>query len=229
MHHLVEGIHRFRNLVFGQHQQLFEKLAAGQAPDTLFITCSDSRIVPNLLTQTGPGELFTLRNAGAIVPPYGASSGGEAATIEYAVSMLGVQHVVVCGHTGCGALQALLQPQSVSGEPAIASWLSQAEATRRIVNENYAQLSGKALLDVAIQEHVLVQIENLETHPSVRARLGRGQLTLHAWIYRFETGEVMGYSPDDCRFRAISTAGIRNQSIATPFDPVGEDMSERYA
>src|SRR6188508_482553 len=142
MQNLVDGIHRFRSLVFEQHKELFERLSDGQAPSTLFITCSDSRVVPDLFTQTGPGELFTLRNAGNIVPPYGASNGGESPTIEYAVSVLGIEHVIVCGHSGCGAMKALLKPESVSHMPAIANWLNQAEATRRIVLENYPEVEG---------------------------------------------------------------------------------------
>lgn len=195
MRNLVDGIHRFQSHVFDEHRALFERLKDGQAPSTLFITCSDSRIDPNLLTQTGPGEIFALRNAGNIVPPYGATNGGEAATIEYAVSVLGVQHIVICGHSCCGAMQALLRPDSVVHLPAISNWLGQAEATKRIVTENYSGLADDALLNVTIQENVLVQIENLETHPSVRARLGRGALTLHGWVYKLETGQVFAYSP----------------------------------
>jgi len=204
MRNLVEGIHRFRTEIFDQQRGLFTQLAEGQAPSTLFITCSDSRVVPNLFTQTDPGELFTLRNAGNIVPPYGASNGGESPTIEYAVSVLGVQHIVICGHSGCGAVQALLNPETVAHMPSIANWLNQAEATQRILQENYPDLTGDALLNVAIQENVLVQIENLETHPAVRARLGRGQLTLHAWVYKFETGQVFAYSAEKKRFLPIS-------------------------
>src|SRR5262245_22781790 len=110
MRNLVEGIHRFQNHVFDGNRELFEQLSRGQAPSTRFITCADSRVVPNLFTQTGPGELFTLRNAGNIVPPYGASSGGEAPTVEYAVTALGVRDIVVCGHSGCGVMQAMLDP-----------------------------------------------------------------------------------------------------------------------
>jgi len=222
MRNLVEGIHRFRNQVFNQHKVLFEQLSEGQAPSTLFITCSDSRIVPNLFTQTGPGELFTLRNAGNIVPPYGASNGGESPTIEYAVSVLGVQHIIVCGHSGCGAITALLHPETVGDLPAIRAWLTQAEATRRIVNENYSELTGEARLNVAVQENVLVQIENLETHPSVRARLGRGELTLHAWVYKIETGQVFALSAEERRFlplvdatRVGATGGVAHNGIVS--------------
>src|SRR5262245_51622850 len=221
MRHLVEGIHRFQNLVFDQHKELFERLSGGQAPSTLFITCSDSRIVPNLFTQTGPGELFTLRNAGNIVPPYGASNGGESPTVEYAVAVLGVQHIVVCGHSACGAIAALLEPASLTKLPAIAGWMSQAEATKRIVDENYGGLTGDARMNVAIQENVLVQIENLETHPSVRARLGRGELTLHAWVYKFETGQVFAFSADERCFLPISDAPRAHGTGAAPHVATG--------
>jgi carbonic anhydrase len=213
MRRLVEGIHRFQNSVFGDQRELFSRLSTGQAPDTLFITCSDSRIVPNLFTQTGPGELFTLRNAGNIVPPYGASNGGESATIEYAVSVLGVRDIVVCGHSACGAVQALLNPKSVEEMPAIVNWLAQAEATRRIIRENYAHHSGDALLNVAIQENVLVQVENLETHPCVRAKLGRDELTLHAWVYKFESGQVFVYSTESRRFEALEDHARQHDAV----------------
>jgi carbonic anhydrase len=194
MQHLVAGIHQFQNHVFGQYRELFVRLETGQTPSALFITCSDSRVDPNLLTQAGPGELFVLRNAGNIVPPYGASNGGEAPTVEYAVAVLGVKHIIVCGHSGCGAMRALMNLESVKNLPSVAQWLSHAEATRRILQENYAQLPDDRQLNVCIQENVLVQIENLETHPVVRAKLGRGELSLHGWVYKFETGEVFGYS-----------------------------------
>lgn len=204
MQNLVKGVHHFQNQLFEQHRELFEQLSGGQAPSTLFITCSDSRIVPNLFTQTGPGELFTLRNAGNIVPPYGASNGGESPTIEYAISVLGIQHVVVCGHSGCGAIKALLQPETVTHMPAIVNWLNQAEATRRIVNENYPELTGDDRIDIAVKENVLVQIENLETHPAIRAGLGRGKMKLHAWVYSIETGGVLAFSDETQSFEPLS-------------------------
>lgn len=208
MRNLLDGIHHFQEQIFDKQANLFRDLSRGQAPSTLFICCSDSRIVPNLFTQTAPGELFSLRNAGNIVPPYGASTGGEAATIEYAVSVLGVKHVIICGHSGCGAIGALLSPESVRGMTAITTWLNQAEATRRIIEENYADLPADAVLNVAVQENVLVQIENLETHPSVRSRISRGNLTLHAWVYKIETGQVFEYSPSVRRFVAVGQSDL---------------------
>jgi carbonic anhydrase len=196
MQKLVEGIHRFQEEIFNLQQQLFQRLADGQNPQALFITCSDSRIDPNLLTQTEPGELFILRNAGNIVPPYGPAAGGEAATIEYAVSVLGVQEIVVCGHSHCGAMGGLLHPEQVAELPAVRAWLANAEATARIMKENYQHLQEpKARLTAAVEENVLVQLENLRTHPCVLAAMSRRELTLHGWVYKFETGQVFSYNP----------------------------------
>lgn len=202
MQKLVSGIHRFQNEVFGAKQGLFEGLAGGQQPLALFITCSDSRIVPNLLTQTEPGELFVVRNAGNIVPPYGAvNDGGEAATIEYAVSVLGVSDIVICGHSRCGAMGGLLNPQSLETLPAVRSWLRHAESTHRIIEEKYSSVTdADARLTATVEENVLVQLENLRTHPTVAAALERQALNLHGWVYKFETGEVFGYAPQDSQF-----------------------------
>ena len=167
-------------------------MAAGQHPDTLFITCSDSRIDPNLLTRSKPGDLFILRNAGNIVPPHG-SGGGEAATIEFAVAGLGVKDVIVCGHYRCGAMRGLLNPQGVASLPEVAAWLRHAETTHRIVRDHYGHLQDEQLEDKTGEENVLVQIEHLLTLPAIATRLRRGDLHLHGWAYRIETGEVSAY------------------------------------
>src|SRR5688500_10298617 len=165
MQRLIEGIPHFQANVFGSQRELFERLAEGQNPEALFISCSDSRINPNLLTQTEPGDLFILRNAGNIIPPHGAANGGEGATIEFAVAGLGVQDIIVCGHSHCGAVRGLLHPESLQDMPAVAAWLSHAEATRRIMREKYSDRVGAAQLTTAVEENVLVQLENLRTHP----------------------------------------------------------------
>lgn len=194
MQKLVEGVQRFQAGVFRAQRHLFERLAEGQNPLALFITCSDSRINPNVITQTEAGELFILRNAGNIVPPYGASRGGEEGSIEYAVSILGVEDIIVCGHSHCGAMSALLNPAKAAGYPAIRNWLEHAEATRRIIEENYQHLSGEqARQTAAVEENVLVQLDNLKTHPAVAAALARKQLNLHGWVYEFETGKVFAF------------------------------------
>jgi Carbonic anhydrase len=205
MKKLITGLHHFQSNVFESQKELFERLAEGQAPEALFITCSDSRINPNLITQTNPGDIFVLRNAGNIIPPYGASNGGEGATIEFAVAALGVKDIIICGHTHCGAVKAICDPSQVRSLPSMAAWLSHAEATRRIVEENYKDLEGSSedLLNIAIQENVLVQLENLRTHPVVAARLARQALNLHAWTYKIESGQVFSYDCNGGQFNTI--------------------------
>jgi len=206
MQKLVEGIHAFQRNQFSKDQKLFETLVEGQQPLALFITCSDSRIDPNRITQTKPGELFILRTAGNIVPPYGAVTGGEAATIEYAVSALHVKDIVVCGHSHCGAMSGLLNPDSVAKMPAVRAYLDHAEATRRIVEENYGHLSdADQRLTLTVEENVLVQLENLRTHPSVAAASGRGEVKLHGWVYKFETGEVFAYNLEGEQFLTLES------------------------
>jgi carbonic anhydrase len=195
MQKLIEGIHHFQTNTFHTQRELFERLARHQEPEVLFITCSDSRVDPNLLTNTQPGELFILRNAGHIIPPHGAACSGSAATIEFAVVGLGVREIVVCGHSHCGAVKGVLYPETLQEMPAMASWLTHAERTRRIIRDNYGSVSDDRLLALAIEENVLVQLENLCSLPCVARRLTRGGLSLHGWVYYIETGEVFAYDP----------------------------------
>lgn len=196
MKKLIKGLREFQQSYFSTHQELFEQLAQGQKPRVLFITCSDSRIDPNLITQAQVGELFVIRNAGNMIPPYGATNGGEGATVEYAVHALGIQQIIVCGHSHCGAMKGLLKLSSLEEEmPLVYDWLKQAEATRRLIKENYYDYEGEELLEAAIAENVLTQIENLRTYPVIHSKIHQGKLSLHAWIYHIETGEVLTYDP----------------------------------
>lgn len=205
MEKLIRGIHTFQNEHFTSQRELFERLGKGQSPETLFITCSDSRIDPNLITQTKPGELFVIRNAGNMVPPHGAlKGGGEAATVEYAVAALGVKDIIVCGHSHCGAMKGLLHPESLTALPAVAAWLEHAETTRRIVKENYPDVAESEILTTTIKENVLVQLDNLRTLPAVAAKLGRGEIKLHAWVYEIETGKVFAYDAADRAFHPLA-------------------------
>jgi carbonic anhydrase len=206
MHKLIAGVHQFQAEIFAARKRLFRRLEAGQHPEALFITCSDSRLLPNLLTQSKPGELFLLRNAGNIVPAYEEGIGGEAATIEYAVAVLKVSDIIVCGHSHCGAMTALLEPGGLTHLPAVSRWLRHAEPVRQHMREHYAHLSGDALLNVATQENVLIQIHALRTHPSVARALAENALNLHAWVYKFETGEVFAYSPEQGQFLPLGAA-----------------------
>ena len=205
MEKLVRGIHHFQTTAFSAHRELFESLSQGQRPETLLITCSDSRIAPDLLMQTQPGDLFVLRNAGNIIPPYGAANGGEGATIEYAVSALGVTHVLVMGHSNCGAMKGLLNPESLADMPLVGDWLKHADATRRVVDECYPDLKGNHLLNAAIKENVLVQLDNLRTYPKVAAFLAKGALTLHGWIYEIDSGQILAYDPQVSHFVPITS------------------------
>jgi carbonic anhydrase len=214
MQKLIRGLHDFQERVFSSQRELFERLAqAGQTPEALFITCSDSRINPNEMTQTQPGEIFILRNAGNLIPPFGASIGGEAATIEYAVAVLGVKDIIVCGHSHCGAMAAALEPPDADALPAVRAWLVHAEATRQIMRANYRHLEGEALANATVEENVLVQLENLRTHPSVRVRLSAGQLKVHGWFYKIESGEVFYYDQESSQFAPLVEATAENPKV----------------
>lgn len=196
MKKIVEGIHEFQKSDFQEQKAFFESLAQGQSPRALFITCSDSRIDPNRLTQTKPGELFILRTAGNIVPPYGAVEGGESATIEYAIAALNISNIIVCGHSYCGAMSGLLSMDKLDALPAVKSYLGHAAATLRIMDENYPDLTDfDKRLYTTVEENVLVQLDNLRTHPTVSAAIARKELELHGWVYRFESGEVFSFDP----------------------------------
>jgi carbonic anhydrase len=217
MQKLVEGIHQFQQDIFGSKQRLFERLTEGQNPLALFITCSDSRIDPSLLTQTEPGELFIMRNAGNIVPPHGTISGGEAATIEFAVKALGVKDIVICGHSHCGAMSGLLEPEKLDELPAVRHWLSYADSTRRIMQENYRHISEPtARLTATVEENVLVQLEQLRTHPSVAAALASKALNIHGWVYKFESGQVFAYHPDREQYLPIEGKTARSSDTKFP-------------
>jgi carbonic anhydrase len=197
MRKLIKGLREFKANYFSTHHDLFEQLSHGQTPRVLFITCSDSRIDPNLITQADPGDLFIIRNAGNIIPPYGAANGGEGATLEYAIHALGVEQIVICGHSHCGAMKGLLKLDTIRNEmPLVCDWLRHTEATRRLVKENYSHYEGEELLEITIAENVLTQIENLKTYPVVHSKLYQGRLQIYAWIYHLETGEVLAYDTE---------------------------------
>lgn len=204
MQKLIQGIHKFQTEIFDSQIDLFKKLEKGQNPQVLFITCSDSRIDPNLLTQTEPGDLFIVRNAGNIVPAFGPTVTGEMASIEFAIDGLGIKDIVICGHSHCGAMKAVLKPNIVDRLPSMKSWLFNAEATRRIMFDHYKHLEGDELLMATIEENVLVQLENLKTHPAVASKLSRGEIRLHGWVYKFETGTVFKYDEARGQFSSLS-------------------------
>lgn len=194
MKKLIKGLRRFQSDYVSTHHELLEQLAHGQHPRALFITCSDSRVDPNLMTQSDIGEIFVIRNAGNIIPPFGAANGGEGAAVEYAIHALDIEHIIVCGHSNCGAMKGLLKLDKLEHEmPLVYEWLQHAEATRRLIKENYTDLDGEELMDTTVAENVLTQIENLRTYPVIHSRLYQGKLQLHGWVYHIDTGEVYAY------------------------------------
>lgn len=188
---LKEGVMRFRNDVYPEQAEMFaQAVNEPQRPHTLFITCADSRIDPNLITQTGPGEVFVTRNIGNMVPAYGEMLGGVSAVIEYAVSALGVKHVVICGHSDCGAMKALLDPASVAKMPTVASWLKNAHAALSVAKTLHEKSPERPILDVLTEQNVLLQVQHLKTHPSVAGAMAQDELTISGWIYEIGSGNV---------------------------------------
>ncbi|OUJ10138.1 carbonic anhydrase [Acetobacter sp. DsW_059] len=190
---LLRGVEHFNSEVFPAKESLFSDLASGQSPGTLFITCADSRIHPNLITQTEPGDLFILRNIGNIVPAYGEMLGGVSSAIEYAALGLGVNSIIICGHSDCGAMKALLPANQASLEkmPTVKSWLRNAEAAAAAaLNDFTAEDAGPAIVRSLAEHNVLLQLAHLRTHPAVAARLARNTLILQGWFYDIGSGEV---------------------------------------
>ncbi len=185
---LLAGISRFQKDVYPRQRDLFERLAVGQRPLALFITCADSRIDPCLLTQTVPGELFICRVIGNIVPPYPDSLGGVSATIEYAVGVLRVPAVIVCGHTDCGVMKGALHPDALEAWPNVTAWLRYVKLNRR------ESKPTPELLLALTEENVAAQLDNLRSHPAVKGRLEQGDLTLHGWVYHIGSGAVTSYN-----------------------------------
>ncbi|WGF90039.1 carbonic anhydrase [Marinivivus vitaminiproducens] len=208
MDELIQGARRFRDEVFPRQRGLFNQLAVeGQAPKTLVISCADSRVVPEMITQSAPGQIFVCRNVGNIVPPTGQGVGGVSSVIEYAVAALGVTDIVVCGHSGCGAMKALSQPDSLEGMPNVAAWLRHADAARQVVAEAYpAGMDGDAHVRSLALENVAAQLGHLRTHPAVAARIASGAVRLHGWFFDIASGEVLALDGELGRFVKLADA-----------------------
>jgi carbonic anhydrase len=200
---ILKGLSQFQKSVYPKHRDLFQKLALGQRPDALFITCADSRIDPCLLTQTKPGELFICRVIGNIVPPFPDAIGGVSATIEYAVGVLGVPDVIVCGHTDCGVMKGVINPEALEPLPSVSAWLNYAQPARKAA----ASLEGTAdFLPAVTERNVVQQLANLRTHPSVAERWKQGDLQLHGWVYDLGEGVVTAYDPGQDAFVALQAS-----------------------
>ncbi|MGD1018257.1 MAG: carbonic anhydrase [Verrucomicrobiia bacterium] len=207
MQRLIDGVHKFRREEFGRYRELFARLSReGQNPHTLFITCSDSRVLAELVTQSQPGDLFVVKNIGNIVPPAAVtgSTNSTAAAIEFAVHILGVGDVVVCGHTQCGAMTALLDGlPDASAMPHTAAWLEVAAPVREIVRRDYGHLGAAARVTAAAEENVLLALENLRGYPGIADRLNVGDLRLHGWCFKIDTAEMFAYEPGIGQFQPL--------------------------
>jgi len=192
------GLSRFQKHVYPKHQDLFERLARGQRPEALFITWADSRIDPCLLTQTKPGELFICRVIGNVVPPYPDAIGGVSATIEYAVGVLRVPEVIVCGHTDCGVMRGALNPEALEAYPNVTAWLRYAKV------EHHDPPSAELLLALT-EDNVVAQLKNLRSHPTVAAGLEQGDLALHGWVYHIGPGTVTAYNKASRKFETTAS------------------------
>lgn len=190
MKDLIQGYKEFREHVFPKKRQLFRKLADGQKPKYLFITCCDSRVVPNEFTQTDAGFMFVERSIGNLVPYPSAGENEAVAAVEYAVKALGITRIIICGHTECGAMKAILDPDSLDGMPIVRAWLKNAEETRRVVAEKHGDKTGDALLEAAIRENVRIQVANAKRIPCVAELAKEGRLEIHGWVFDFARGEV---------------------------------------
>jgi len=197
------GVVRFQNEIYPQKKELFEKLAQGQSPEALFITCSDSRIETAMITQTEPGELFICRNAGNIVPPHTNHTGGMTASIEFAVAALQVPHIVVCGHTECGAMKGAMNPEGLDTLPHVKEWLSYSKAAVDSVSAVGGDLDDNAKMQLLLRHNVTLQLTHLKTHPAVADRLAKGDLELHGWVYDIKTGDVHAYCEKDKQFEPV--------------------------
>ena len=216
---LLNGVHHFSTEVFPQNQAMFADLALGQSPHTLFITCADSRVSPGMITQNPPGNLFVLRNIGNIVPAYGEMLGGVSAAIEYAVSAIGVENIIVCGHSDCGAMKAMLDPvaHKLPTMPTVSSWLRSAEAALAVTHALTPGLDHRGhdhqqVLTTLVEQNVLLQLGHLRTHPAVAARLAEGRLTVQGWVYDIRHGIIHILDEQSRQAISVEAALARLQS-----------------
>ena len=206
MPRFAAGVVRFKNSVYPEKQGLFEELSKGQSPEALFIACSDSRVETAMITQTEPGELFICRNAGNIVPPHTEHTGGMTASIEYAVAVLQVPHIVVCGHTECGAMKGAMNPEGLDSLPHVRKWLGYSKAAVDVVDGIAPDdMTPEDRMKLLIEQNVLLQLQHLRTHPSVAAALAKGTVELHGWVYDIRTGEVEAFDEESGKFIPIDS------------------------
>jgi carbonic anhydrase len=204
MPRFAAGVVKFQRDVYPKKQELFEKLSKGQSPEALFITCSDSRIETGMITQSEPGDLFIVRNAGNIVPPHSNSTGSTTAAIEFAVGALKVPHIVICGHTDCGAMKGAMNPEKLDALPHVREWLGYSRAAVEITREIYSDLNDHDRMLMLLEQNVILQLNHLKTHPAVAVAMAKGELQLHGWVYDIADGEVYAYDESHNNFEPVS-------------------------
>jgi carbonic anhydrase len=216
MQKLERGIHHFRSNYFASNRKLFSDLAEGQRPEILFLTCSDSRIDPTLITSSQPGELFIVRNVGNIVPDvHRGVLGGVSAAIEYAVEVLEVTDIIVCGHTGCGAIEAILNPERVNHLPFVSRWLAESAQLPELIAQRYGHLEGEDRTTAAVQENVLLQLENLRSFEFITRRLDKGSLKMSGWVYKIATADVFDYDPVSGQFLQLAARETERPALSS--------------
>lgn len=200
---IAQGVTRFQTEVFPVQRAMFERLRGGQEPLALFLTCADSRVNPNLVTQTEPGEIFIERNPGNMVPNYVEFVGGVTAGVEYAMLVLKVPLVIICGHTDCGVMKALMEPASVQDMPGVQTWMTHGQAARSQMLRECAVSGREERLHRLTELNVLDQIEHLLTHPSVRNRLKHSEIEVRGWVYDIGSGSIREHNPASGKFEPI--------------------------
>ncbi len=200
----INGAASFKEEGFLKYEKLFNKLGDKQSPETMFITCADSRVIPGLITNTKPGDLFVCRTIGNVVPMADHSHAPTVgAAVEYAVSFLGVKDIIICGHSNCGAMNAFLNPYSLDKLPNVKKWLEHAKPAVDVVNQNYNKLDdGKKIIKLT-ELNVIKQLENLNTYPCVADGISKGKLNLHGWVYDIKSGTFTAYDKDSQEFRPL--------------------------
>jgi carbonic anhydrase len=197
---ILKGVSTFQAEVYPAQREMFERLKHRQQPLALFVTCADSRVVPNLFTQTAPGEIFIERNPGNLVPHYSEFVGGVSAGVEYAMLVLKVPLVVVCGHTDCGVMKALLHPEQAQGLPGVQQWMRHASEAQHRIRRDHATAGEAEKLRMLTEYNVLLQIENLKSHPSVHSRLASGEVEIRGWVYDIGDGSIWMADPESGKF-----------------------------
>jgi carbonic anhydrase len=200
---IVEGVKKFQAEVYPAQREMFETLKGRQQPMAMFITCADSRVVPNLFTQTGPGDFFVERNPGNFVPRYGDFVGGVSAGVEYGMLVLKVPLVIICGHTDCGVMKGLLHTDQVNGLPAMQEWMRHASDVRHRIMRDHSNAPDEEKLRLITEYNVLAQIENLKTHPSVQSRVTSGEVEIRGWVYDIGDGSIWSADPESGEFARI--------------------------